>query len=354
MKYLNRYIFFLLTILFFQNSSGQISHFYSMTNSSLARPVAMGGAFTAVQDGPASTIYNPATLVHWKYPQTSGFSLWLSPVGVAGLIHSRDRLHQAVDPRGYHWAGGLGLLVKSVVYSRQAFVIGLNLSEQLPLNPMLAGSNDPLATDGILDWNYDVLTVNLKLAEQIAIGASGFYVKNFEDGETRHSYATSYGIFMRPSAKFSVGVSFFDYPERIAPILAHKIRAVDESINVGVTYRPFTPLMLSLDLRNVSEDGQLDQEGYRDGNRIDVSNELHLGAELQVKSAGAIRAGFYRLNDLGQNIYSVGIALLDANIFRNLDRQLIYRDYVLNYGLQFDQTANTNHFVHTLTFLVRL
>ena len=348
-------ISYILVLLLFETClASEIEHQYSLTHNSTTRANALGGAFTAVLDGPVSMFYNPAAFGHYKYPQSHGFDVYLNPIGFGAIIRDYDRLAVADDYNGYHWIGAVGLVAKSIIYSHQSLTIGLNLAESLPINPSLDAGKKPFSVDGVLDWNYDALTICLKLADQIYIGASGYYFKALEHNELFHNYGSSYGVFMNPSNKLSVGLSYFDYPENVTALMIAKNRTVDEAINIGVAYRPFMPVLFSLDIRNVSEDTQAEQSENTDIQSSNISKEIHAGIELSILSLFAFRSGLYRISDCKRNVYSFGVGLMDMNVFRSLDSRLDYRDFLVNYALEVEDDDIITNYRHYLTLLVRL
>jgi hypothetical protein len=332
----------------------EIDHQYSLSHNTNARAISLGGAFTAVCDGPASMLYNPAAFGHYRYPQTKALNVYLNPVGLAASIRDYDNLSSSESKKGYHWASAAGLFVKSIMFSHQSLTIGLNLSESLPQNPFLQEDDGPFAMDGVLDWNYDAMTVCLKLADQVYIGAAGYYFKTFVQGGPIHKYGSAYGVFMNPSKKISAGLTYFDYPGNVANMMLQKNRTVDESINIGIVYRPFLPLQLTVDIRNVSEDTQANQTELLDNPGLKNSNEVHAGIELSLFSALALRSGFYRIENLKRNIYSFGIGLMDMNAFRSLDNKVSFNDFLVNYALEIEDDSKTQYYRHYLSLIVKL
>ncbi|NIA31387.1 MAG: hypothetical protein GWP06_15950, partial [Actinobacteria bacterium] len=68
-RMIKKYIFaFLFLGAFVIAPETSADNFYSATSTTIARAKGMGGAHTAVLDGPASTLYNPAALGLYRFP----------------------------------------------------------------------------------------------------------------------------------------------------------------------------------------------------------------------------------------------------------------------------------------------
>ena len=345
---------FIIFVLFSRLMGEEITHLYSFVNSSSARAVGMGSAFTAVKDGLAAVHFNPAAYVQYKYKKSHKFSFNLNPIGIGAAIDTKDDLTASGKLQGEHVLGALGLLFKSISFSTPAISIGLNLAESLPDNPW-QNSKSRYDSKGLLDWSYNTLAFSVKLAEQVSMGASLYLVRAVERvGGTSQSLGSSYGVFVNPSEKFSVGVSYFNYPQEIAGLMFAQNRTVDESINVGIAFKPGSCLLLSGDVRNVSDETSSNKTDSYKAKIAQTSNEIHLGCELTISSLLALRSGYYRIDDEAGNVYSFGLGLFDTNILRNVDNQLAFKDFLLNYALQVEDIGPSINYQHFLTFLIRL
>ncbi len=315
--------------------------FFSATSTTIARAKGMGGAYTAVLDGPASALFNPASLGLYRSPGTSKMTVFLNPMGLATLCQDRKYLFKEREMENKDWATLAGAFIKTIAFAGPSFAAVLNFAEQLPQSRSYQ-KNKFLSSDNLLDANFNSLSFRLQLAKQISIGASGFLydVKDFQN--PLQKFGSSYGVLIQPADNFSVGVAYFDYPAQIAEYMFAKNRTVDETINVGVTYKPTSSVLFSADIRNVSEDTS------------QITREMHFGMELIPFSFLALRSGYYQHKDDHKRIYSFGIGLLDNNIFPSSGNVFVFRDFILNYGLEMEKNGASIDYRHFVTMLIRL
>ena len=116
-----------------------------------------------------------------------------------------------------------------------------------------------------------------------------------------------------------------------------KNRTVDETINIGLTYKPAPFIMFAADIRNVSED------------QSPITREMHFGIEFVPSSLIAFRSGYYQRKDDHRQIYSFGVGLLNNNVFHSSGN-----DFVLNYGLEMEKGMGSIEYRHFMTLLIRL
>jgi hypothetical protein len=314
--------------------------YYFATSSTSARANGMGGAMTSIVDGLSSSFFNPACLAFYKLPQSRKMTLFLNPIAGFSALINRGETSAAADVRFTDWINYAGLFVKGVAYSDQSLTVAAILTEQLPD----ISSNDYkqfISTKGILDWNYSGLTARLRLANQLALGISGFlYTARGLKSDTMGGY--SYGISVKPNEKFSIGLVYIDMPRKVTNIIFAQNRFVDETISIGFSYQLLSSLLLSLDFRNVS-----DEEG-------EAVREPHFGMEISPIPFFSIRAGYFRESESKTDVYSAGAGLLNSDIFRSMDDHFIFRDFVLNYGFQLRRELDDTDYRHYMTLLVRL
>ncbi len=335
-KYLT--ILFLVLSVF---SYGQ-SHTYSYTNVTFTRALAMGGAFTAVEDALENALFNPAALRADTYGQSS-FDLYLNPIGAADAVKHRNTLTMRNSWNARDALSMPGIFLRSVTYAQPVFQVSAILAEQLPNNPFLNNKASQYDTEHILDWNYHLASVRLTLAKQVSLGATA-YAFNRTDRSTQQlstRFGSSYGILMKPNDSFTAGVSFFSFPEGADSLIFQQHRISNKSINVGIAYRVAPYLTGALDFRNVSQEEN------------NSTNEVHAGLEIQPASMLALRTGYFRNYNSGIDTYSIGLGLADFRTFKTSERFVLSR-IILNYGLQMEYDPDEPRFAHYFTFLLRL
>jgi len=315
----------------------------SLSPSSMkAKAYGMGGAFTAVLDGSSGVLFNPAALELYRFPKTSRLTFFLNPIGGIEALRSKAELRNDGKIDGLDWFSYAGMLCKSIVYSRPDFSVSLLLAEELPRVAPTADSNEFFTSSGLLDRSYSVCTSRLRLAKQISIGASGILVTAKDISEKRREFAASYGVLIQPSDKICIGMAYFDFPQAVAGLFSLEDRIIDETINVGVSYRPHHTLLLAADLRNASEEQRT------------VKRELHLGVDYAPFSFIALRAGFFHQKDENKDVFSAGISLLNSNLFHSEEDQFFAKDFVLNYAVQANAQAGRRDYKHYLTMTIRI
>jgi hypothetical protein len=301
----------------------------------------MGGTGTGLLDGLGSAIYNPATLGFHNPAQSRNIALFFNPIGGISALSDRQNLSVKDRLEGLDWLNYAGLYMKALAYSSTSFTALLVLSEQLTPFPVTRQRKNIFSGQGILDSNYSTLSARLRLANQVAIGVTGFLFTARDEQTERREPGTSYGVFIQPSAVVSVGVVYFDLPDILADSFRNQSRFEDQTVNVGLSYQPFKSFTLALDLRNVSEEEQ------------ELNREFHVGVEYSPLAYFALRTGFYRKEDTRENIYSCGLGLLDSNLFHGAQGQFVFRDFSVNYGLQIEQLEEVYQYNHFLSMLVR-
>ncbi len=332
------------TILFFflaVFTYGQ-GHTYSYTNFTFTRALAMGGAFTAVEDALESALFNPAALRSDLYGQ-SAFDLYINPLGTADAAKHRDDLTTRNSLNARDAAGLAGTFFRAATFAQPVFQFSVILSEQLPNNPFTSSTDGKNDTKYILDWHYHAASARVALAKQVSLGATA-YAFNSTDEQSQQlttKLGSSYGILMKPNESFSAGISFFSFPEGPDTLMFQQHRISNKSINVGIAYRLAPYLKGAFDFRNVSQEEN------------NSTNEIHAGLELQPASMLAIRTGYFRNYDSGIDTYSFGLGLADFRTYKTRERFVLSR-IILNYGVQMEYDPEYLQLAHYLTFQLRL
>ena len=333
------YIILLLPALLFADMNA-----YNMTHTVKARPIALGGAFMAVPGGISSAMYNPATLSLERYRSDTQFSLYLNPLGAISMIHDYSAVDQERPLTTLDHIHMAGTLIKGLAFSRPFFSSQLVLSEPLYSDDAMPESKDPdaISSKHILDSNFDVLMFNLKLADQISIGASMLMFTTMQNSEIEHTHGTAYGIYLRPYTTFSVGICFYDIPNHLADLFFKNTRIPDETINVGIRVTPIPSLSANLDIRNVSEEEN------------DIIREVHSGLEWTLGKIASLRTGYYYEKEIKTHVYSAGLGLFSNNLFHSTDNAFDTGDFIVNYGIQIRSAKPENDLYHYLTVKIRI
>ncbi len=314
---------------------------YYTTSSVFARAMGMGKAYTAVKDGLASIIYNPAAFQ--EQPPGSPFHLYINPVGAYAVSENWRVLQNTDENRSIKGLGLAGLVFRSAMYATSAFRLTLLLSEELPDCPTDIGGSGEFSGERVLNWHYHTLSTQVRLAEQVSIGASGyaFMLMNEEDDRYQKKFGGSYGIIMNPSIKFSAGIAYYALPDIADSLFYKQHRIVNETVNVGIAYQPSQNVTVALDVRNVTEEDKLS------------SREIHVGAEAVLGSFFALRGGYYHRIDQN-DIYSCGLGLADHKLYPSQEEHYFFNRLSLNYSMEIFKQEPDYSLTHYVTMLFRL
>lgn len=322
------------------SSNHRVEYFFTISTIQ-ARPQAIGGACMALRDMVFPAMYNPAGLLLCSSQKQNRIVFMLNPASSTlgfrnptGL--KSDSTWNVIDAVAF-----TGLFVKSIGVSWSAFEAILVLSEVQPTDLYNTKSPKFFNFNGILDRYSNILATKLQLAEQISIGASfTSYVLN-DDPKKKYQYGSCYGIQIQPSQKFSVGLAYFDSPASLAPSRAKFDRIEDETINLGVSWRPHRSTLLSLDIRNVSEEHRA------------ITREIHLGTEFVPFKQFAFRGGYYRKSNTKENVFCAGIGILSSDLFKDSNHSQI-NTWMLNYTFVHDDVAKEYEYRHYFSLLIKI
>jgi len=309
-----------------------------------ARPLAMGGAFTAVEGDLAAINFNPAAFSLYKLKKSKRITFFLNPVApIIGAIDNKI-LFQGSGSKIEDYLFSLGLLLKSVSISLGSIDFGFLLSEEGLNLPDIFVDEKFFRVSGFRQNHSHTFAARLKLADKVSFGGSASVLFGSQEAdplERESGFGFSYGILLKPEKGLSIGVSFFNMADSLKEYRLQSERIVDESVNLGVSYQPFKGTLISLDVRNLGEEGS------------EVVREFHFGLEQVMFSHVAIRGGYFFKGD-GDNVISGGIGLFDWNTIFDLEDTFSHRNFVLNYAFVYEETGVINDRRHFLSFLLRL
>jgi len=299
-------------------------------------------AFTAVEDNLAAVHFNPASYFLYENKKSHRFTFFVNPVSPAVAAFERDALYAGSGSKADDVLSTLSLLVKSVSLSLNRLEVGLLLGEESIKLPETFYDEQIFGARGYRQNHGHTLVSRLKLAEQVSLGGalSLLYGSTSADSYERHrDLGFSYGILMRPEEGLQIGVSYFNLPDSLTENRLELERIVDESVNIGVSYRVFDGTLLSLDVRNLGEE---QREAVR---------EVHFGLEQVFFSHLAVRTGYFRKN--GENVLSWGLGLFDGNSLFGFENQFAHRNFFLNYAFVLENSAEKRYW-HLLSFYFRI
>ena len=166
----------------------------------------------------------------------------------------------------------------------------------------------------------------MKLATQVQIGGAVQYYTVLIGDSLRHGFGTSYGVFILPNPRVNIGVVFINVPNEMANVRLNADRFEDETVNVGISYHPFSLSTVAIDVRNLTEESQK------------TTRELHVGLEQGLWQHLFLRLGYYRDRLLKEDHYSAGIGLLNLNLFQRGENHFSVPVLALNYAISVTNT----------------
>jgi hypothetical protein len=312
---------------------------YGTISQSKYRSLAMGGAFTAVQDNLAAIEYNPAAFSQYLSPQKFRLTFFLNPVApfVSGYDYfNKIKPDQNQPLKEFFKAVALG--IKSIIFTLNAFETGfLFLEEPIRMN----SQSDFFSTQSFWSNYSNSFFFRLRLAPQVAIGVNTTLYYRDQISTKKWNFGNSYGIFISPNNKTSVGVYYFALPDQLTTYRENLDRLGHDTINIGLAYHPEPATTLALDIRNITQEN------------ASHSREVHVGLERNFGNWFALRSGWFQTSSRIK-YYSGGIGLIGENLFKKSDNLLRNPFYLINYSLVVGQTNHELMNWHFFSFTLRI
>lgn len=334
---------FICCLVLLMCSRGLAQQDYYFTFSTIkARPIAMASAYTAMEDNIVSANFNPATLSFYRFDKTHRITLFFNPIAPTGLFSFNqegdlgtkrplsDRLKSAL------------FLIKGIGVTANFLDLALILNEQVINTTALKEQRQFFHDGATWDNSYHSLIARLKLADRVSLGFSSSVYRQVTGGQAHSGWGFSYGILLKPSTRMNVGLAFVDFPNKIAEVRLPLERLSDQTMNIGVCYRPWSNAMISVDVRNLTED---DRKGVR---------EIHLGFEQNLFSVVALRTGYFQERFASVRIFSAGIGLIDSNILVSDENKFNHPQFVVNYAFLYQKEQAQFARWHVLSLLIRI
>lgn len=333
-------IFFVL-LFFIDITRIEGAHYYATISTIKARAIAMGGAFVAINGGPASAFYNPAALNLYRFPKSHRLTVFFNPIGVGVLASDRENFWPHTRSSYQDAIFNFGLVVKSLALTIGPTETMLVFSEESLDHISSRKSTQFFQGQGLLDYHTSVGVFSIKLAEEISLGVSGSYYTFLQQNRVTRKLGLSYGVLLRPKPRWNVGLSYVDLPSQY-PNARHELEFIeDEAVNFGVSYHFLRNTLFSFEVRNISNEEKWD------------NRELHFGAEQTILGHLGIRMGYFREHNHNHDYFSAGIGLLDQNKFNPSENEFNYSDFLINYCLVVQTGNGLSDKWHLLTCLIR-
>jgi len=270
-------------------------------NTVNARPIAMGGAFQAVEDRWAGIHWNPASFDYTPAEDQFRLTMRFNPLGPAVLINDSRGVDNGLSP--------IALCLPGLIFNFNPVSIGILTGEESLSNL------SRLDKDSWIDGNqyeysrYMDLAVRLRFASRVSMGVAVQAVyQNPDIGKIAWGYR--YGILMKPKPYFHVGLCYYNFNNRVSNTQINLERIPDETLNIGFLFKPRSELSLSVDVRNVSDDHR------------EATLEPHFGIEIIPCQQFSLRGGYFRNRNNCYSTYCTGIGFQCGLL--DLGRQFLY------------------------------
>ncbi len=314
--------------------------FYASIGNSRSKAIAMGGAFTAIEDDIAAMSFNPAAFKVRRDRLGTIFSIHFNPILPLASYDQFENFTLLGDGGAKRAFGSLLYLIKSVSMSTGFFNIGLLFNEEQFIRRQRDIFFD---TDQFENSVYHSAVFNVNPSSRASLGISGSLVQSTQNGEEINGESVSYGVLIKPNKWYQVGVMYYLIANDVETFRKQFDRLEDESINVGVAFFPWSNMTVTIDGRNVTENNK--------ANRF-ASQEFHFGFENNQIPHVSMWGGYYREKDetvQDFNVYSAGVGLLDLNRFRVSRNKLNNATPLLSYAIVFENRPEKYYRWHLLT-----
>ena len=307
------------------------------------RPIAMGGAFMAVDDELAAMAWNPAGFVPPTCGAGSGFRLHLNILGAPAIVRETGLLTGVESepfaslPPIEKLSIAVGSVVKAATFRSGGMAVGALLLEE-HLDPAGLDSSTGLAdASDLLSAYYTTFVFAFRLAPSVTIGASETVLSGWDvPGKRKNGTGRAYGALLRPNDKVTVGLTYMDIPKDFEHYRLGVEGLGSRTMNAGVAYRPVDELLLTFDLRDLSE------------KHPETSLEPRLGLEWDLWGQGAIRAGAYREDSGETNVLTLGMGSIPVSACPRGGPAPGGESYVLNYTVLLRQEGAPRHLLSVL------
>ena len=106
-----------------------------------------------------------------------------------------------------------------------------------------------------------------------------------------------YGLLMQPKPYLQVGLCYYDMSDLYADDRLNLERIADETLNIGIALQPFASVLMTADIRNVSDEDAT------------TTREPHIGMEFSPMQQIALRAGYAYQLENEVPVYSWGLGI---------------------------------------------
>ena len=259
--------------------------------------------------------------------------------GEADVFISKNEWMKAQnDVSGSGWWDFVRTLPKAIVLSTAKWEVGIVNHEELESRQNYHPNSRFFEHQNFFQHHVENFVVRVRLADQVHLGGSIQYYSAFMNDSLLHGFASSYGVFLRPNPKLDFGVVFISLPSRMKNIRIDHDRFDNESVNIGISYHPFSQTTIALDLRNLSEETQ------------NTTREFHFGLEQGFWHQFYLRSGYFKDRMSNSNRLTFGFGLLNLNLLRFRESKYYSPNLIINYAIMLEPGSSNNSRWHFFSF----
>ncbi|MDZ7262520.1 MAG: hypothetical protein ONB05_10500 [candidate division KSB1 bacterium] len=330
-------------ILWCQACLAQGDHFVTLSTVK-ARPVAMGGAFTAIIDDLPAIDYNPACFNLYDFEKEHRLTFFINPM--APVVALREQIESSKNNQEItrtELLKSLSLLIKAMVFSFRPLDVGVLLSEESLTPPTRLERKQFFSAEPFWNNNSHSVVARLKLARQVSLGLVGTRFSAEDSMKTIQGWSLNYGVLLRSDNSFSLGVVYISLPQKLPHYRTPLEKMVDDTINLGLSYQLSPVLILSMDVRNISADQKR------------LINQLRFGFDSSPFSWIALRGGYFE-EIKGKRTISLGTGLFDLNRFFHPEARFDHKNFLINYSFVYEYQKGVTPVSkwHFFSFILRL
>jgi hypothetical protein len=344
MKYRNTFVACICLFLVWNISgSSAQKNIYLPMNASRIRALGMGAAYQAARDDLAAISYNPAGYTLYEEAKNFRLTLFLSPV-MPALVGSDSKafFNRNVENRETVYAAIISS-IKGINFTYKNLDLGILLGEPSIVDTtLITYRKNPFHVKSLYRNHYDAVVLRIKLAEQVAIGVSGFLNYFETDGRGREwDFAASYGITLQPSNYMRVGVSLFTATAKRGHSREFLDEIYSDAVNLGVTFIAPWQFVFGLDIRNLAVSQEVIGERYL------------AGFENSFWQQVAIRAGLPSHPEDKSLAQPFGFGIVNLNSIWGENRRFKQNNYAVNYVLIRKKIVGADYNIHAFNLSFR-
>jgi hypothetical protein len=302
------------------------------------RPLAMGGAFMAVDDELTAIAWNPGGFVPPACRRGGNFRVHANVLGAPAIVRETGLLTGVFSEEFDRLPGAeqamvaLGSLIKGVSFRRGGFTVGALLLEE-HLDPAALAESKGLAdASDLLAGYYSSVGVAFTLDPRVSIGTAVTLFAGFDDdGERWFGSGRSYGAVLRPNDVTAVGFTYFDADETSGDYRLGIEGLAPQTMNAGLAYRPLPRMLLTFDLRDLAEKHEA------------TALTPRAGVEWDLWGRVALRAGAFVEDGGDSRVLTVGLGAIPMVACRGGETSLPGGAYVLNYAALLSDGRGPSH-----------